>query len=126
MQRAALALAAFASLLGSCGVLLAAAGAHVGGNELARTASLFLIMHGAALLGVAACVRALAPDRALAGVGFALGIGALLFGADLASRAFLGGRLFPLAAPISGSLMILSWLALGVVFANAATRAPRS
>ena len=126
MPRAALALGAFASLLGFCGVALGAAGAHAGANELARTASLFLIMHAAALLGVAACARAFGSARALTGAGFALGIGALVFSADLASRAFLGDRLFPFAAPIGGSLMILSWLALAGVFAIAAARAPQN
>ena len=120
MPRLAFALAAFASLLGCAGVLLGAAGAHAGGDELARTASLFLILHAAALLGVAAVSP---PSRALFGAGFALGAGALVFSADLASRAFLGGRLFPFAAPLGGTLMIMSWLALASLFALAAFRA---
>jgi uncharacterized membrane protein YgdD (TMEM256/DUF423 family) len=124
VPRTALVLAAFASLLGCAGVLAGAAGAHAGGNELARTASLYLILHGCALLGVAASVRAVASARALIAAGFALGAGALVFSADLASRAFAGDRLFPFAAPIGGSLMILSWLALALVFGAAAMRAP--
>lgn len=123
MTRPALILAAFASLLGCAGVLLGAAGAHAGGDELARTASLYLLPHGAALLGVAACARAFDLAGALIGAGFALGLGASLFAADLASRAFLGGRLFPFAAPIGGTLMIISWLALAILFALAAARA---
>jgi uncharacterized membrane protein YgdD (TMEM256/DUF423 family) len=39
-------------------------------------------------------------------------------------RAFTGERIFPFAAPIGGTTMILSWLALAVVFAVAATRKP--
>jgi uncharacterized membrane protein YgdD (TMEM256/DUF423 family) len=35
----------------------------------------------------------------------------------MTARAFLGARLFPFAAPIGGSLTMLSWLALAVVFA---------
>jgi uncharacterized membrane protein YgdD (TMEM256/DUF423 family) len=115
MPRAPLALGAFASLLGFFGVALAAASAHAGGNELARTASLFLLLHAATLLGVSAHARS-TPVRALIGVGFASGLGSLLFSADLASRAFLSERLFPFAAPIGGSLMSLSWLAMAVVF----------
>lgn len=122
----ALALGAFASLLGAFGVALAAASAHTGGNELARTAALFLIMHAAALLGVSAGARAAGPARALSLVGFVLGLGVSLFSADLAARAFLGDRLFPFAAPIGGSLMILGWLALAGVFAYSALKAPRS
>jgi uncharacterized membrane protein YgdD (TMEM256/DUF423 family) len=125
MARASMTLSAFASLLGAAGVILAAASAHTGGNDLARTASLFLIMHAAALLGISATARAPAPARALVIAGAALGIGSLLFSLDLASRAFLGERLFAFAAPLGGSLMILSWFALAGIFILAALRAPR-
>jgi uncharacterized membrane protein YgdD (TMEM256/DUF423 family) len=37
-------------------------------------------------------------------------------------RAFAGTRLFPMAAPTGGSLMILSWIALSLVFAVGAMR----
>ena len=39
-------------------------------------------------------------------------LGAGLFAADVAGRAYLGGRLFPFAAPTGGMIMILSWLTL--------------
>ena len=48
--------------------------------------------------------------------------GAALFSAELAMRAFTGDRLFPYAAPIGGSTMMLSWLALAIVFAAAGRR----
>ena len=47
-------LAVLAALMGACGVALAAAAAHVDGGEFARTASLFLILHAAALIAVSA------------------------------------------------------------------------
>src|SRR5450432_1981608 len=94
MTHASGTLGAFACLLGAAGVILAAASAHTSGNDLARTGSLFLIMHAAAVLGISAAARAPAPARALVIAGAALGIGSLLFSLDLASRAFLGGRLF--------------------------------
>ena len=50
--------------------------------------------------------------------------GAALFAADLATRAFSGDRLFPFAAPIGGTAMIVSWFALAVVFAAMALRKP--
>jgi uncharacterized membrane protein YgdD (TMEM256/DUF423 family) len=34
----------------------------------------------------------------------------------VARSAFMGERLFPMAAPIGGSIMILAWIALAVVF----------
>jgi uncharacterized membrane protein YgdD (TMEM256/DUF423 family) len=113
-------LATLAALMGAAGVALAAAGEHAAGGEFARTAALFLILHAAALLAASAH-RA---TRALTIAGFALGFGAILFAGDLSSRAFLGGRLFPFAAPIGGTVMILAWLALAAGFAFAPRRAP--
>ena len=56
-------------------------------------------------------------------VGFVMEAGAILFSAELAMHVFTGERIFPFAAPIGGTTMILSWLALAVVFATASRRA---
>ncbi len=114
-SRAAWGLASIASAMGAAGVALAAIAQHKDGGDLARTASLFLIIHAAALVGVSAHVER-AP-RSLVIAGYALALGALLFCGDLTTLAFSGARLFPYAAPIGGSLMILSWAALALVFA---------
>jgi uncharacterized membrane protein YgdD (TMEM256/DUF423 family) len=98
--------------MGASGVALAAADAHIDGGELARTASLFLILHAAALVAVSAHRADPWPTVS----GLALAAGATLFSADLSTRAFFGARLFPYAAPIGGSLMILAWLALALAF----------
>jgi uncharacterized membrane protein YgdD (TMEM256/DUF423 family) len=116
MKRSADYLATLAALMGAGGVALAAASTHAGGGDLGRTAAEFLVLHAAALLGVSASARAGRSAR-LTVVGGALALGTLVFAADLAARAFAGARLFPFAAPIGGSLMILSWIALAVVFA---------
>ncbi len=121
MTRAALVLSACAALMGAAGVALAALAAHQDGGEFGRTAALFLILHAAACLAVAAHARA-AASRALLIAGFVLAAGASLFAADLAHSAFAGERLFPFAAPIGGSTMMLAWLALAVLFAAAAAR----
>ena len=115
MSRAALGLASIASLMGAAGVALAAIAQHKDGGDLARTASLFLIIHAAALIGVSA--HASRGPRALLFAGYALALGTLLFSGDLTSLVFAGGRLFPYAAPIGGSLMIFSWVGLALVFA---------
>ena len=115
MSRAALGLASIASLMGAAGVALAALAVHREGGELARTASSFLMIHAAALIGVAAHVER-AP-RALLAAGYALALGTLLFSGDLTSLVFAGARLFPYAAPIGGTLMIFSWAALALIFA---------
>ena len=127
MTRLPLLLAAVAALLGAAGVALAAAGEHAGGGDLARTAALFLALHAAAGLGVSAHARApgAVSGLRLAVAGLALEAGAALFAADLAKRAFFGERLFPFAAPIGGSLMIVAWAALAATFAAAAMR-PRA
>jgi uncharacterized membrane protein YgdD (TMEM256/DUF423 family) len=126
MQRVVPALGALSALMGAGGVALGAAAPHGGGGEMGQTAAYFLLLHAAALLGVAACARAFAAEaafsRALVSVGASLALGAVVFSADLATRAFSGARLFPMAAPIGGSLMILAWVALAGVFAVGAAR----
>jgi len=122
VSRSPLVLAAVASLLGVAGVSVAALSTHADGGELGRTASQFLLLHAGVLVGVAAHARA-SDGRGLLFAGGALALGTLLFASDLATRAFEGPRLFPMAAPIGGSLMILSWVALFLVFAIGAVRA---
>lgn len=118
-------LATLAALMGAAGVALAAASAHGEGNELGKTAALFLMLQGASLIGVSALgagAPALAPRLTLAGL--ALGAATILFSADLAARAFWQARLFPFAAPIGGTAMIVAWLAIALICAHAAWRAP--
>jgi uncharacterized membrane protein YgdD (TMEM256/DUF423 family) len=123
MQRNSLTLGVLAALMGAAGVALAAAATHEAGGTMGQTAAYFLILHAAALLGATACAAGDARlARALLVVGAGLGLGAIVFSADLASRAFSGARLFPMAAPIGGSLMILFWLALAGVFVWGAVR----
>jgi uncharacterized membrane protein YgdD (TMEM256/DUF423 family) len=121
MDRPALVLAALAALMGGAGVALAAAAVHVSGGELAQRGALFLILHAVAALGVAAHAR-IKPARGLLAAGFVMEAGASLFAAELACHAFASVRLFPFAAPIGGTAMILSWLALAAAFAAAAVR----
>jgi uncharacterized membrane protein YgdD (TMEM256/DUF423 family) len=89
--------------------------AHRAGGESLVTAAQFLLIHASAVLGLTACRKqALIHDR-IAGVAAALLIlGTLLFSGDIAARILAGGRLFPMAAPTGGSLLILGWLTAGV------------
>lgn len=108
-------IATVAALQGAAGVALAAAAAHVDANPLLATASQFLTLHAGAGLALAALARtAPAFPRFLASAAFALQAGVTLFSADLAARVYLGGKLFPFAAPMGGSLTILAWLALAL------------
>ena len=123
MKRSPLILAGIAALMGAAGVALAAAGVHESGGELAERGALFLLLHAAAALAIAAHARvAIASARALVVVGFVMEAGAVLFSAELAMRAFTGERIFPFAAPIGGTTMMLSWVALALVFATASRR----
>lgn len=110
---AGLILALVAALQGAAGVALAAAGAHVDANPLIATASQFLTLHAAAGFGLGAMARTQPPaPRWLAIAGGALQLGVTLFSADLAARVYLGGKLFPFAAPMGGGLTILAWLGI--------------
>ena len=123
MKRSPLIVAGIAALMGAAGVALAAAGVHESGGELAERGALFLLLHAAAAVAIAAHARvAIASARALVVVGFVMEAGAALFSAELAMRAFTGERIFPFAAPIGGTTMMLSWVALALVFATASRR----
>ena len=65
-----------------------------------------LLMHAPALLAMGL----FAPGRVLRLAGFVLLAGLSVFSGDLLMREFAGFRLFPMAAPIGGSLMIVGWL----------------
>ncbi|WP_395666854.1 DUF423 domain-containing protein [Methylocella sp.] len=104
---------ALSGALGAFGVILSAVGAHADPNPVVVTAAHFLLVNALALLGLGALLMA-APG--LPGFyGFALAgallfLGAALFCGDLSARAFLGARLFPMAAPTGGALMISGWI----------------
>ena len=124
MTRSPFVLAGVAALMGAAGVALAAAGVHANGGELAERGALFLLLHACAALAIAAHAQsAPASARALVVVGFVMEAGAILLSAELAMHVFTGERIFPFAAPIGGTTMILSWMALAVVFAIGSRRA---
>jgi uncharacterized membrane protein YgdD (TMEM256/DUF423 family) len=114
-----------AGLMGAAGVILAAVAAHKTGGTLLLSASSMLLFHApAALLAMLLADRQIIHPRLgfVAGGGFVAG--ATLFSTDLTVLQFLGHRLFPMAAPSGGTLMILSWLLLAIaaIWPRAATR----
>ncbi len=106
---------AAAGLLGAAGVILAAAGAHAAPNSGLESAAYVLLFHAAAILGGAALLQQgmLARWSGLAALA-GWTIGAVLFSGDIAMRAFAGHRLFPMAAPAGGIVLIVGWLALAI------------
>ncbi|PTE12161.1 DUF423 domain-containing protein [Mesorhizobium helmanticense] len=103
-------------LSGAAGVALSAAAAHLGGAFVGTAAS-FLIMHAPVFLAVGL----LGASRILRTGSFVLLVGLVLFSGDLLARDFVGSRLFPMSAPIGGTLLIGGWL----VIAASALMRPR-
>ncbi len=106
-----------AGLMGAAGIMLAAAGAHAAPGAGLDSAASMLLFHATAIIGAAALIQNGMLWRGPALVVLAAWVvGALLFSGDIALRAFAGHRLFPMAAPSGGIILILGWLA----FAGAA------
>lgn len=102
-----------ACLMGASGVTLAAAAAHGAPGAGLDSAAYLLLFHALAVLGAAGLTGQglLWRPLALAAMaGFVLG--GALFAGDVSMRAFAGHRLFPMAAPTGGTLLILGWLVL--------------
>jgi uncharacterized membrane protein YgdD (TMEM256/DUF423 family) len=104
-----------AGLMGAAGVILAAVAAHKAGGTLLPAASSMLLFHApAALLAVLLADRQIIrPWLGLVAAGGFV-VGATLFSTDLTVLQFLGHRLFPMAAPSGGTLMILSWFLFAI------------
>ena len=111
-----------AAAMGACGVGLAAVAAHGGSAAVNPSgldgAAFLLLLHATAILGAAALAgqRLLRRVPALAAM-IAFAAGAALFAGDIAMRAFAGARLFPMAAPTGGMLLLAGWLILAVAAA---------
>jgi uncharacterized membrane protein YgdD (TMEM256/DUF423 family) len=112
-------LVAFAGLMGAAGVILLAVGAH-GPHAGAGldSAGQMLLFHAAAVIAAAVALHQALLFRPLAlAATIGLIVGAVLFSGDIAMRAFAGHRLFPMAAPTGGVILIASWLAVAVAAA---------
>ena len=111
-----------AGLMGAAGVVLAAAGAHGASGAGLESASAMLLFHACAAIAAVLALRGalLWPPLGIAAA-FGFVLGATLFAGDLSLRAFTGQRLFAMAAPSGGTILIVSWLAFA---AAAAFRRP--
>jgi len=102
-----------AGLMGAGGVVLAAADAHATPGAGLAGAAYMLLFHAAALVGGAAVhAQGVLSRPLLFAVLIAWIVGAVLFSGDVALRAFAGHRLFPMAAPTGGVILIAAWLGL--------------
>src|SRR5690606_9398050 len=98
-----------AGLCGAAGVTLSAVAAH-GGAANTATAATFLVVHAPVLLVVGTTVF----NNIMRWSALVLLLGLALFAGDLVTRDFTDDRLFAMAAPIGGGLMILGWLGIAV------------
>ncbi|MCP1973712.1 DUF423 domain-containing protein [Bradyrhizobium elkanii] len=115
MSGASRLLIGLAAIMGACGVMLAAAAAHLPDATRLAAASSMLLFHAPAVIAtIAVADRAIihAKLAIVAAAGFV--IAASLFAGDLVLRQYAGHGLFPMAAPAGGTLLILSWLVLAV------------
>ncbi len=111
-----------AGLDGALLVALGAAGAHgitPGGDAegLFQTATQYQAWHALAIamIGFAGGQAEAAAGRTVHAAGALFLAGTVLFCGSLYIRAFGGGGLFPMAAPIGGTLLILGWLAVAAI-----------
>jgi uncharacterized membrane protein YgdD (TMEM256/DUF423 family) len=111
-------LAILAAIMGADGVVLAAASAHLPDAPHLASASSMLLFHGLSVLAVVALA-----ERGILRFGIGMSaawgfvVAAGLFAGNLTLQQFAGHKLFPMAAPTGGTLLILSWLAVAVAAA---------
>ncbi|HMN38997.1 MAG TPA: DUF423 domain-containing protein [Hyphomicrobium sp.] len=122
--KGALALLAGAGLAGAAGVALAAAAAHKIESPALATAASMLMIHAAAVVGIAV-LATIFPHRGFVPSGASMLAGVCLFAGAVTFHAVTGEHIFPFAAPTGGSLTIASWLALAGCAAAAIWRQPR-
>lgn len=112
-----------AGLMGASGIILAAVGAHTAPGAGLDSAAYMLLFHAAAVLGGAALVQQSLLWRPMMLVVLAAWVlGAVLFSSDIALRAFAGSRLFAMAAPTGGSILIAAWIGLAAAAIGALMR----
>jgi uncharacterized membrane protein YgdD (TMEM256/DUF423 family) len=112
-----------AGLMGAAGVALAAEAAHGASGAGLDSAAYLLLFHAVAVLaGTAFLDKGQLWRPALIAALVAWVAGSVLFAADIGSRAFAGQRLFPLAAPAGGTVLIIAWLALALAAVGAARK----
>ena len=106
---ATLALVLVAGLCGAAGVALSAVAAH-GGAANTATAATFLVVHAPVLLVIGMAVF----NNIMRWAAIVLLLGVALFAGDLVTRDLADDRLFAMAAPIGGGLMILGWVGIAL------------
>ncbi len=103
-----------AGLAGLCGVALSAVAYHGGSPQLDAAAKILLAHAPFLAVLVALAGKPEYPVQMLTVAGMLCLIGLILFCGDLALRFGAGWTLFPYAAPIGGTTLMLAWVVLGL------------
>ena len=112
-----------AGLMGASGIILAAASAHAAPGAGLDSAAYMLLLHATTVIGGVALVHQSLLWRPLMIIVLAAWVlGAVLFSSDIALRAFAGHRLFPMAAPTGGIILIGAWIGLAAAAISALIR----
>ncbi|WP_271893301.1 DUF423 domain-containing protein [Candidatus Phyllobacterium onerii] len=107
--------AGLGGLFGAAGIAAYAAAAHSAEGHMATIAPI-LFIHAPAFLALSLLAKVSRPAYFGAWV---LVVGLFFFIGDLISRDAIGDRLFPFAAPLGGSLLILGWVIIaGTAFSR--------
>jgi uncharacterized membrane protein YgdD (TMEM256/DUF423 family) len=107
-----------AAIMGADGVILAAVAAHQSDAARLVPASSMLLFHAIAVLAVTALTeRGIVSAKGGLASAFGFVVASALFAGDLCLRHFADHGLFPFAAPIGGTLLIVSWLILALAAA---------
>lgn len=107
-----------AAIMGADGVILAALAAHQSDAARLTPASSMLLFHAVAALAATALIeRGIVSAKGGYAAAFGFVVASALFAGDLTLRHFAGHGLFPFAAPIGGTLLIIDWLILAVAAA---------
>lgn len=108
---ALLSVLALAGVTGAAGVSLAAVAAHKVQTPALATAAMMLMIHAAAALAMIALSLRMNLQKGWLTLATAMLAAVALFSGDVTLFSITGEHLFPYAAPIGGSTLILTWLA---------------
>lgn len=101
----------FAGIVGAFGVVFSAMAAHGDDPRLVSAAAAACMAQAPALL---ALYVGFDKIRTAVIASLLIGLGCILFSADLLFRTKFGHGLFPMSAPTGGTMMILGWVAIAV------------
>lgn len=114
MKLAGASLVALAGLLGAAGVSLAAAAAHISGDETLRAAAEMAMVHAAGVIGLVGFSQNASRPRLWRFIAAAMLLGAWLFTGTVALGQLADFRPLPMLAPVGGTITILSWIAVAL------------